>query len=95
MPTSARTLRYQVLVVDYGDFCATSIPGLKCKEFGASPEHAIAAVRERALDAIQEYEEHNMMPSAPPCLTLAEIELPAPVVDAHRQRVSQYRFAGP
>jgi hypothetical protein len=80
--------------MDYGNFCAGSIPGLTCKDFGPSPEQALAAVRERALEVLKDYEAHNMTPSAPPRLTLQEVELPAPMIHRSHTHLSAVQDAG-
>jgi hypothetical protein len=88
MPSPAKTLCYQVLVVDYGNFSAASIPDLRCKMLGPSSDLAIAAVCEEAREVLQEYEGGTVRPPTPKRLTLTQVELPVPVTHTSRAHLS-------
>ncbi len=81
-----KPIQYQVLVIEQGVHSFASIPDLDCEAVGHSPDQAIAAVREDALRRLQRYDDSAFAPPKPSSLTIARIELPAPVTRQCRRR---------
>jgi hypothetical protein len=69
-------LRYQALVVEDNDHYRARIPDLGCEGSGASPDEALAAVREEAIIALRERAECDVSPPSPTTLMVVDVDLP-------------------
>jgi hypothetical protein len=69
------TLKYQVVITETTNAVWASVPDLLCLVYGACAADALVAVTRRAAETLQA----QNPPPVPARLSLAEIELPAPL----------------